>query len=234
MKENESSWWDDQNWSSWYPQGTDHDDDSWWLALWDDETFWATVSGMDSEWWGDWGHDEDWSQDFTPETTESPQTFRQHLVEKGLDRKQRYDEWSQQAWWFADQALPEKVDEQLAGAEPAEVVEPGSLPGDDILLGTIKFSKNWTKQLATLTDGYDWSDCYAIGGGFILDFVGPAVLKYEPSINQFPLNIHILTHGERKEGHGGDGNEVPGDIVKYQTPQERVEVPSKFGPLEDH
>lgn len=191
---------------------------------------------MDSEWWG-WDHDAHGSQDFTPETTESQQTFREHLVEKGLERKQRHDEWSQQAWWFADQALPEKVDELLADEpladQPAEVVEPGSLPGDDILLGTIKFSKDWTKQLATLTDGYDWSDCYAIGGGFILDFVGPATLKYEPSINQFPLKIHILTHGESKEGHGGNGSEVPGDIVNCQTPQECVEVPSKVG-LEDH
>lgn len=108
---------------------------------------------MDSEWWG-WDHDAHGSQDFTPETTESQQTFREHLVEKGLERKQRHDEWSQQAWWFADQALPEKVDELLADEpladQPAEVVEPGSLPGDDILLGTIKFSKDWTKQLATL------------------------------------------------------------------------------------
>ena len=179
---------------------------------------------MDGEWWGDWVHDEtayDWPQ----ETNESQKTFRQNLPEKGLERKRHHD----------DLALLEKVDGPTS--EPGSnlvVAEPGCLPGDDTLLGTIKFSKDWTKQMAALTEGYVWSECYAVGGGFILDFVGPAALKYEPARNQFPLKIYCLTNGEYNEGHGGDGSEVPGDTVNCHTPQECVEVPSKEGPLEDH
>ena len=101
-----------------------------------------------------------------------------------------------------------------------------SLP-DDRLLGTIKFSNDWTKHLATLTDGYDWSKCYAVGGGWIIDFVGPASLKFQPARNQFPLEIHSTDHG---------GVKVPGDNrpPPHEDSKECPEVPApKASALKD-
>eukprot|EP00435_Cladocopium_sp_Y103_P073898 s975_g45.t1 len=49
--------------------------------------------------------------------------------------------------------------------------------------------ENSADHMALVMEGWDWSQCFVRGGGFILDFVGPNQLKYEPARCQFPLTI---------------------------------------------
>ena len=115
---------------------------------------------------------------------------------------------SQGDYWVGDQGVcdlpPILPDNQLGdptifGAD-GEPVDPAPL--DDVLVaaagdenpihvGNVPWSRGqWELNLAQLMDGLDWSQHYAVGGGFILDFVGPASLNHTPAKCQFPLEIY--------------------------------------------
>ena len=119
---------------------------------------------------------------------------------------------SQGDYWIGDQGVcelpPIQPDNQLGDptifGPDGEPIDPAPLDdeasdvlvaaaGDEnpIHVGNVPWSRGqWELNLAQLMDGLDWSQHYAVGGGFILDFVGPASLNHTPAKCQFPLEIY--------------------------------------------
>ena len=94
----------------------------------------------------------------------------------------------------------------------------------EVVVGYIPYTKTWRDDMAFAMEGWEWSKCFVRAGGFILDFVGPNELKYEPAKCQFPLTI--CTCLPVKDGlEEGDGEEEEGTYEHYN------EVP-KQDPIE--
>ena len=115
-----------------------------------------------------------------------------------------------QGYWVGDQGtdlppiLPDNQlgDPTIFGVDGEPIVSAALDDGADVLVatagdenpihvGNVPWSGGqWPLTLALLMDGLDWSQHYAVGGGFILDFVGPTSLNHTPAKCQFPLEIY--------------------------------------------
>ena len=166
---------------------------------------------------------------------------------------------SQGDYWTGDQGVcelpPIQPDNQLGDptifGPDGEPIDPAPLDdeasdvlvaaaGDEnpIHVGNVPWSRGqWELNLAQLMDGLDWSQHYAVGGGFILDFVGPASLNHTPAKCQFPLEIYRVNQcsNDWPNGwEGQDGEAISGWDDWGETPatsgwDDWVETPSTSG-----
>ena len=184
------------------------------------------------EWWDEWGEWEEKSENWPGDQQHdhshvqaepAPGDLQETLPKTGheihndstLDHQDHGEEWWDEwgEWEEKSENWPgdQQHDHSHVQAEPAPADLQETLPktGHEIpvLLGSIPFSKTWAKDLHEFMDKFGdckWWSCYAMGGGWRLDFVGEWKLKHVPCKSQFPLYVYAMLDEDDMEHQDSD------------------------------
>ena len=99
-------------------------------------------------------------------------------------------------------------DEEAVGGDPSSVDGLDCEKQDyrthphEVLLGTVPYSKSWSGALQKLIaeTTFNWWECFVVGGNFIIDVCDGFLLKYDPSKNQFPLEVFAVPGYDNTDG----------------------------------
>lgn len=101
-------------------------------------------------------------------------------------------------------------------------------PDQEEFLGEIPFNRGkWRDLLSEVMEGKQWWTSYAVGGGFLIDFVSPTDLKYEPHKNQFPLRLYRRLLPDIPDTSDENAKTV-------ETPEDQAVVPATAPAEADH